>query len=46
LYTLLTLHARARGEIVAKREDADKVLAVNGGDLEPFDLDEIRTNYL
>lgn len=45
LYDLLKLHISARGTEVEIREDADLIFDVDG-DLTPFDLDEIRSNYL
>jgi len=45
LHTLFSLHARARGEVVADVESADTVFAVDCG-LTPFDLDRIRAEYM
>jgi hypothetical protein len=45
LHTLLGLHVRARGELVADVESARTVFAVDRG-LTPFDLDRITAEYL
>jgi hypothetical protein len=46
LHTLFLLHAEARGELVKRREEADLVFAVEGGDVTPFDSEKIGGDYL
>lgn len=45
LYQLFELHAKARGTIVDKREDADIVFSMDG-DVTPFDIEKIVGEYL
>lgn len=45
LYDLFTAHAKARGEAVDNKDEADIVFSMNG-DVTPFDVTEINANYL
>lgn len=45
LYTLFTLHARARGHMVNLGEQADTVFSAHEG-VKPFDVDVIRQQFL
>ncbi|QQP97371.1 TerD family protein [Lysobacter enzymogenes] len=45
LYSLFELHAHARGSPVAERAQADTVFAADG-DVDPFDVDRIRAEFL
>jgi hypothetical protein len=45
LYTLFSLHARARGTQVHNNDDADTMFAPDSGTT-PFDVDVIRSEYL
>lgn len=45
LHDLLSLHVKARGESVVSRDEADVVFGPDG-DLTPFDLDVIMSEYL
>ena len=45
LYTLFSLHARARGEMVKERRDADSVFSMDAG-VTPFDVGVIASEYL
>jgi uncharacterized protein (DUF3820 family) len=45
LYDLFTLHAKARGELVENKEDADTIFSVTEG-VTPFDTDVIMGQYL
>ncbi len=45
LFTLFSLHARARGQPVATRQEADTVFSVHEG-VTPFDLGHIRSAFL
>lgn len=46
LYTLFALHARARGSVVARREDAQTVFGVDEGGITPRDQDRIRAEFM
>ncbi|BAV97752.1 TerD family protein [Lysobacter enzymogenes] len=45
LYTLFELHAQARGRLVSERAQAATVFAADG-DVDPFDVDRIRAEFL
>jgi len=45
LYTLFTLHAEARGTLVEKPEEAEKVFSLTEGTT-PFDIEDIVSEYL
>lgn len=43
---LALMHVEGRGELVDKREDADVVFALEGGNYSPFDVDKIMADLL
>ncbi len=45
LYDLFELHAKARGELVAVKEDAEKVFSIHEG-ITPYMFDEIASQFL
>ncbi|WP_088548230.1 TerD family protein [Paenibacillus aquistagni] len=45
LHDLFTLHAKARGQLVASADEADTIFSVDQG-VTPFDLEEIMAEYL
>ncbi|MBB5032635.1 TerD family protein [Prosthecobacter vanneervenii] len=45
LHTLFSLHAKARGSVVAERAGADTIFAQDAG-ITPYDLDRIRADFL
>ncbi|WHY88350.1 TerD family protein [Neobacillus novalis] len=45
LYQLFELHARARGELVIEKEEADTIFSVKEG-ITPFDIEKIIAEYL
>lgn len=45
LHDLFTLHAKARGQLVALADEADTIFSVDQG-VTPFDLEEIMAEYL
>jgi len=45
LFTLFSLHIKARGTIVDSAEKADTVFSLAGG-ITPYDIDKIRDEYL
>ena len=46
LHTLFTLHAKARGSLVADAGQADTAFGPDSGDVTPFDVDRIRADFL
>jgi hypothetical protein len=46
LYDLFKLHAKARGKIVENKKEADVIFGVYEGDVTPFDIDKIISEYL
>lgn len=46
LYDLFALHARARGNLVDTRDEADTVFAVDSGTCTPMDIEKIMSEYL
>ena len=46
LYELFEMHAVARGEIVDSREDADFVFSTYDGDITPYNIAEINSEYI
>ena len=45
LYDLFTMHAKARGELVDTKEQADTIYAVDEG-VTPYDIEQIMAEYL
>lgn len=43
---LFELHAKARGKIVDKQEDADFIFGINEGNITPYNVTEINAEYL
>ena len=46
LYELFNMHAKARGEIVENREEADTVFSTYEGDVTPYNISIINDKYL
>ena len=46
LYELFELHGKVRGEIVENKEDADTVFSLYEGDVTPYDLSVINSEYV
>ena len=46
LHTLFSLHARARGTLVASSGAADTRFGLQAGEITPFELDRIRAEFL
>ena len=46
LYNLFSLHAAVRGEVVDNIEDADTVFSATKGDVTPFDITTINSEYV
>lgn len=46
LYDLFVLHAKARGKIVKDKESADTVFGLYEGNVTPFDIEKITSEYI